>query len=283
MLTLENCCLNFFIFAWAAVVVAGGTVCTCVCKCEIIINVSEKTFRGLWDFMQNSIISACQTWFKRLKKQSHRFIWKVYEQRDSQDHEGRERISEWPSDHLIWLITNTELTCVGQNTPPTHTYTPPHNKTKTPQVYEGTVRNSKLLFCIFILYLREGQQVEWSIFLLEKLWQGWETLIAFNSLQRTPYFALEGGLNSWCHQINVGLKSQWWESLKPGSKAGMLLLEAETGNGEPSAVSETSWDLFNIPGSFCKSQPARKPLHNIHFISPFRLLLKKMPWKPYEL
>lgn len=47
MLTLENCCLNFLIFAWAAVVVGGGVVCACMCKCEIIINISEKACRGL--------------------------------------------------------------------------------------------------------------------------------------------------------------------------------------------------------------------------------------------
>lgn len=148
---------------------------------------------------------------------------------------------------------------VGQNI---HTHVHTHNETKTQQVYQGTTRNSK--WCVFVIYLREWQQVWWGIFVLGNCGKQ-ETLIAFNSLQRTPYFALESGLS--CPPRLLGTKESAVGAFRAWKQARMLLPEAGWGDGESLAVSESCWDLFNIPWSFCQSHLARKPLHNTRFIS----------------
>lgn len=113
-----------------------------------------------------------------------------------------------------------------------HTHVHTHNETKTQQVYQGTTRNSK--WCVFVIYLREWQQVWWGIFVLGNCGKR-ETLIALNSLQRIPYFALESGLS--CPPRLLGTKESAVGAFRAWKQAGMLLPEAGWGDSEPLAVS----------------------------------------------
>ena len=82
---------------------------------------------------------------------------------------------------------------VGQNIHThTRTHVHTHNETKTQQIYQGMMSNSK--WCVFVIYLRQWQQVWWGIFVLGNCGKR-ETLIAFSSFRRTPYFALGSGLS----------------------------------------------------------------------------------------